>query len=199
MNKVWNDRYNTEEYYYGTKPNDFLENNIGILKPNGSVLCLGEGEGRNSVFLAKKSFQVTAVDYSQVALDKLQKLANENGVQVTTICADLNTFEIKKEHWDGIISIWCHLPSSLRREIHKKVISGLKSNGVFLLEAYTPNQIPLGTGGPKDPDMMPTAEILKKELNPLQFDFLTEINREVHEGTGHNGMSSVVQAIAVKK
>jgi len=198
MNKVWNDRYDREDYYYGTKPNDFLLENAKLIKPSGTVLCLAEGEGRNAVFLAKSGFQVTAVDFSAVALSKLEKLAAENKVHVATISADLAEFEIEKNHWDGIVSIWCHVGTLVRRPLHQKVVSGLKQGGVLIFEAYTPDQIPLATGGPKDPDLLSTSSSLKSELVGLQFKKLQELQREIHEGAGHNGISAVVQAVGIK-
>ena len=195
MNKIWDDRYNREEYYYGTEPNDYLRETAKLIRPGGAVLCLAEGEGRNAVFLAKLGYHVTAVDFSAIALSKLEKLAVESGVQVQTVCRDLTEFEFGEGLWDGIVSIWCHLPSPLRIQVHNKLIHGLKVGGIYIYEAYTPDQIPLATGGPKDPDMMPTAQILMQELKGLQFHKLQELRREIHEGLGHNGLSAVVQVL----
>ena len=200
MSKVWDERYAPEKYYYGTEPNDFLAIQSKIfLKPVSNILCLAEGEGRNSVYLARLGHKVTAVDFSSVALEKLKKLALQANVEVNTICADLSNFQIVQGHWDAIVSIWCHIPSHARRAIHNQVILGLKTGGIYLLESYTPKQIPLGTGGPKDADLLPTANLLKKELPLLRIEYLAELQREIHEGQGHNGMSEVVQLIAIKE
>jgi hypothetical protein len=194
----WDERYDRSDYYYGTAPNDFLLSEVTRFPPGSHVLCLAEGEGRNAVFLAKSGCNVTAIDFSQVGLDKLSALAALNNVSVQTICADLSTYAIAPETWDGIVSIWCHLPSRVRADLHKGVVRGLKKNGIYLLEAYTPEQLKYRTGGPKDPDWMPTAPELSEELKELDVIQLTECIRTISEGPGHQGKSAVVQYIGIK-
>ena len=160
---MWNERYSAEEYAYGKTPNKFLEDNYKVI-PKGKVLSLAEGEGRNAVFLAKQGYSVTAIDASQVGLDKAKKLAEENGVSIEFIHADLADFDIGENRWDGIISIFCPLPSALRKELHKKVVAGLKTNGVFLVEAYYPDQLKHGTGSGDSADLMTTKESLSLEF-----------------------------------
>ena len=195
---MWNERYSAEEYAYGKAPNKFLEDNYKFI-PKGKVLSLAEGEGRNAVFLAKQGYSVTAVDASQVGLDKAKKLAEENGVSIELIHADLADFDIGENRWDGIISIFCPLPSALRKELHKKVVAGLKTNGVFLVEAYTPDQLKHGTGGGNSADLMTTKESLSLELDGLKFKHLIELERDVVEGIYHTGLGAVVQALASKE
>ena len=143
---MWDERYSSKEYAYGTTPNEFLVEKVSCI-PKGKVLSLAEGEGRNAVFLAKQGYAVTAVDGSLVGLNKARKLAEENNVVVEFIHADLADYDLGENKWDGIISIFCPLPSSLRKALYKRVIAGLKQNGVFLVEAYTPDQLKHGTGG----------------------------------------------------
>ena len=195
---MWDERYSTDEYAYGKDPNEFLAKNYGAI-PKGKVLSLAEGEGRNAVFLAKQGYSVTAVDGSRVGLEKARKLAEENGVEVKFIHADLVEFDLGVAEWDGIVSIFCPLPSVQRKEVHKKVVAGLKQNGVFLVEAYRPEQLEYGTGGGKSPDAMTTKESLSQELNALKFTHLMELERNVVEGIYHTGLGAVVQAIAKKE
>ena len=195
---MWDERYSSKEYAYGKTPNKFLEENFSAI-PKGNVLSLAEGEGRNAVFLARQGYSVTAVDGSQVGLQKAKKLAEENGVSLEFIHADLTKFDIGENRWDGIVSIFCPLPSALRKELHKKVVAGLKQNGVFLLEAYTPDQLNYGTGGGSSADTMSTRESLIRELAGLRFKHLIELERDVVEGIYHTGLGAVVQAIAVKE
>ena len=194
---MWDERYSAEEYAYGKSPNQFLEANYKVI-PKGEVLSLAEGEGRNAVFLAKQGYAVTAVDASQVGLDKAKRLADENGVSIELIHADLADYDIGENQWDGIISIFCPFPSALRKELHKKVVAGLKTNGVFITEAYTPEQIKHNTGGGKSADLMNTKESLSVELNGLKFKHLVELERDIIEGIYHTGLGAVVQAIAFK-
>ncbi len=106
---MWDKEFDTETYVYGKEPNEFLKEHYEEL-PKGKVLCLAEGEGRNAVFLATKGFDVTAVDISQVGLNKAKKLAKEAGVEIRTICKDLAAFDLGEQQWDSIVSISCHLP-----------------------------------------------------------------------------------------
>jgi SAM-dependent methyltransferase len=195
---MWDERYNAEEYAYGTTPNKFLEENINCI-PKGKVMSLAEGEGRNAVFLAKQGYSVTAVDASVVGLKKARKLAEDNGVVVEFIHADLADYDLGENKWDGIVSIFCPLPSSLRKQLYKKVEAGLRQGGVFLLEAYTPDQVKHGTGGGSSVDTMQSKESLSHELAGLKFKHLIELERDVREGIYHTGIGAVVQAIASKE
>ncbi|MEI8118224.1 MAG: class I SAM-dependent methyltransferase [Methylophilaceae bacterium] len=194
---MWDERYRAEAYAYGKNPNQFLEENYKLI-PKGKVLSLAEGEGRNAVFLAKQGYVVTAVDSSQIGLEKARKLAEENEVSIELIKADLADFDLGDHQWDGIVSIFCPLPSALKKELHKKVVAGLKTNGVYLIEAYTPDQLKHDTGGGKSVDLMTTKESLSHELIGLKFKHLIELERDIVEGIYHTGLGAVVQAIASK-
>lgn len=194
---MWDDRYNTDAFVYGTQPNEFLVEAADTI-PKGHVLCLAEGEGRNAVYLAGLGYEVVAVDASAVGLEKAQVLATDREVNLHVEVADLNEYEIKPESWEGIVSIFCHLPSEQRPALHKKVIEGLKPGGVFILEAYTPAQLEHGTGGPPTADMMPTLAELKEAFARLDFKHAKELEREIHEGELHKGLGAVVQLIARK-
>lgn len=194
---MWDKRYSGDGFAYGTEPNDFLVSMIDSLPP-GKVLCLGEGEGRNAAWLAKQGRTVTAVDLSSVGLEKAKRLAGAMGVEITTVQADLAEFEIGKERWDAVVSVFCHLPAGLRRDVHQRCTEGLRPGGVMLLEAFTPGQLAFGTGGPGNVAMMMDAETLQAELTPLEFVHLWEGERDIHEGAFHDGRSAVVQVLARK-
>jgi len=192
---MWDQRYSAEGYAYGTKPNGFLVAKADLL-PAGRILCLGEGEGRNAVWLAEQGQEVTAVDASGVGLHKARALAAGRGVRITTVQADLAHFPIEPEAWDCIVSIFCHLPPALRAEVHRRCVVGLRPGGVLLLEAYTPRQVGRGTGGPPTAELMMDAETLRLELAGLELLELAETEREIHEGTFHNGVGAVVHLVA---
>jgi SAM-dependent methyltransferase len=194
---MWDERYSTNEYVYGTAPNDFLKENVNLI-PKGKVLSLAEGEGRNAVFLAKQGYTVTAVDSSLAGIDKAKKLAKIQGVDIEFIHADLMEYDLGQNCWHGIVSIFFPLPSLHRKSLHEKVVNGLKKNGVFLLEAYTPEQLLFGTGGGNNAALMQSKKTLIDEFTNLNFNHLIELERTVIEGTCHTGMASVVQAIATK-
>jgi len=188
-------RYAADAFFYGTEPNRFLVEASALLPPTAEILSLGEGEGRNAVYLASLGHRVHALDESAVGLAKAGRLAADRGVSITTECVDLAHYAIERGRWDVIVSIWCHVDSALRRRLHAEAVRGLRPGGVYVLEAYTPAQIGRGTGGPSDPDLMPTAAQLDTELTGLEILRSAELERDVHEGQGHRGYSAVVQWI----
>jgi len=193
----WDERYREPGYAYGTMPNDFI---IAVSDriPRNRILSLAEGEGRNAVYLATLGCTVTAVDSSAVGLCKAEALAAERNVAITTVVADLAEFKIKPEQWDGIVSCYCHIPSSIRAPLHQAAVRGLKPGGVFVLEAFSKEQLAYDSGGPKDIDMLMSLDDLKNELAGLEFIRATTLERDVREGTRHTGLASVVQIFAVK-
>lgn len=194
---MWDQRYGDKSYVYGTEPNDFLRENAQQI-PKGKILCLAEGEGRNAVWLAQQGYEVTAVDSSKIGLQKAEQLALERGVSISTVCADLGHFDMGVDQWDGIVSIFCHLPKPLRQRVHSDCIAALRSGAVMLLEAYTPQQLTYKTGGPPVAEMMMDSTLLKTELEGLEFLHLKECVRDIHEGELHSGPGAVVQLLARK-
>lgn len=193
----WNIRYGTDNHVYGESPNAFL----AAMAPRiatGPVLCLAEGEGRNAVHLAVLGHQVTAVDQSEIGLAKARRLAARRGMEVKTVAADLADYRIAPAAWSGIVSIFAHLPPTLRCAVHAAVVAGLKPGGVFILEAYTPAQLAFGTGGPKSPELLMRLTDLRQELTGLELVIAQELERDVIEGDGHTGRSAVVQILARK-
>lgn len=193
----WDERYSAPGFAYGTAPNEFLVSVVDRI-PQGKILSLAEGEGRNVVYLASLGYQVTGVDGSEVGLRKALELARERGVAITTIHADLSEFEIEPEQWEGIISCYCHLPSAIRIQLHHAAVRGLKSGGVFVLEAFSKEQLAYSTGGPPSLDMLVSLDDLKRELTELEFVHAVQIEREVQEGSRHTGLASVIQVMGIK-
>jgi SAM-dependent methyltransferase len=195
----WDNRYAVDDFVFGTAPNEFLRECAERI-PAGPVLCLGEGEGRNAVFLAGRGHAVTAVDQSTVGLAKARELAAAQGVSLTTTVADLQDYAITPCAWAGIVSIFLHLPPPLRRQVHAAVAAGLLPGGVFILEAYTPAQVQHRTGGPVNtPDLLMSLAQLRVDLAGLGFEIARELERDVIEGTGHTGHAAVVQVLARRR
>ncbi|MFO7953645.1 SAM-dependent methyltransferase [Thioalkalivibrio sp.] len=194
---MWDERYTSDEYVYGTEPNEFLRAAVANVR-RGRALCLGEGEGRNAVFLAQQGFEVLAVDSSAVGLQKAGRLATDRGVHIETLVADLADYTIEPDAWDLIVSIFCHVPPAIRRRLHAEVVTGLRPGGVFILEAYTPAQLEWGTGGPPTAELMMTRDALVEELDGLEFEEAVERERDVIEGQFHTGRGAVVQILAHK-
>jgi len=193
----WDERYREQGYTYGTTPNDFIVS-VQAHIPRGKILSLAEGEGRNAVYLAALGCEVTAVDGSAVGLGKAKALAAGRGVTITTVVADLGNFRIEPQQWDGIISCYCHIPSTVRAPLHQAVVRGMKPGGVFVLEAFSKEQLSYNSGGPQELDLLMSLDDLKLELDGLEFSYAATLERNLLEGTRHTGLASVVQILAFK-
>jgi ubiquinone/menaquinone biosynthesis C-methylase UbiE len=194
--EFWNERYKEKVFAYGLQANDFLQEQSF---PEGSkILCLAEGEGRNGVFLAEQGHDVTCVDYSEEGIKKMNQLAEMKGVQIHTVCADLNEFEFKENTWDGIVIIFGHLPTALREKVHGQFYKALKPGGKLVLEAYHKTQLNYKTGGPMTETMLYSDEELRADFHEFKHLQINQLEREVHEGEFHFGNAAVIQVIAEK-
>lgn len=194
---MWDRRYSEPGYAYGTEPNDFLVSVVDHL-PCGRALCIGEGEGRNAAYLARRGFEVTAVDASAVGLGKAKQLAERHGVEISAVVSDLADFTIEPGAWQAVVSIFCHLPPAVRSAVHTAVVNGLGPGGALVLEAFTPRQLELATGGPRARELMMDLATLRAEFAGLRFAVAREIEREVIEGRYHTGAAAVVQMLAFR-
>lgn len=201
MKNKWDERYSEREFVYGEEPNDFLVKHYSEIKQGGRVLCLAEGEGRNGVFLARKGFEVVAVDQSGVGLKKAEKLAERYGVNISTKVIDMHDLHLVDEQWDAIVSIFAHVPPHVRKRLHSEVFSGLKGDGVLIFEGFTPEQLEMaGKGGPPPTQaelLVPYSDLIE-ELHDLKILYSSQKERILSEGKLHQGMCSVVQVLAKK-
>jgi hypothetical protein len=194
---MWEKRYDVDHFVFGVEPSDFLRDNVSMI-PIGDVLCLAEGEGRNAVFLAGTGRRVSSVDLTEISVTKTLRLAAERGVEVDARVGDLSTHDLGRERWNSVVSIFAHMPPIICAGLHHQVVEAMRPDGIFLLEAYTPDQIGRGTGGPQSVEMTMSLIDLEEELAPLEFLHAVETERVVTEGPGYSGIASVVQVIARK-
>ena len=193
----WNLRYSENGFAYGMEPNDFLKEQE--FKAKSSILCLAEGEGRNAVYLAGQGHDVTAIDIAYEGLAKTKDLAVIKNVQVKTICADLAEYSFEPERWDAVVIIFGHFPPEIRQKIHREIYKTLKHGGKLIIEAYSKEQLHFKTGGPMDEKMLYSIDELKEDFSDFEDIIINQAQREIHEGKFHNGQSSVIQLIAIKK
>ena len=90
---MWNERFAANTSAYGEEPNAFLVETAGRIAMGSEILVMGDGQGRNALYLARKGHRVTVVDYSEVAMDQLRRRAEEQGVELEILCEDLVTYE----------------------------------------------------------------------------------------------------------
>ncbi len=190
----WDVVYREPGYAFGTEPNDFLVEAAAEIPP-GPVLCLGEGEGRNAVYLAGRGHEVTAMDYSPVGLEKARALAAERGVRIETVLADLEDYDMGEGLWAAVVSIFLQVPSELRRRAHGAAALALRPGGVFVAEAYAVEQAALSTGGPRDTSLLYDPEVIKTELPGLDWQIARVVERELNQGRRNQGLSAVAQLL----
>jgi 2-polyprenyl-3-methyl-5-hydroxy-6-metoxy-1,4-benzoquinol methylase len=195
--KMWNERYASDEYLFGTEPNAFLLSQQTLLKPGMSCLALADGEGRNGVWLACQGLQVHAVDASTVALQKAKRLAQERGVELVFELTDLAHWEWAENQYDVVVAIFIQFaPPALRDLVFAGIKRTLKPGGVLLLQGYTPRQLEFKTGGPPLAENMYTESLLRDAFGELEILHLREHDEVIQEGAGHHGMSALIDLVA---
>jgi SAM-dependent methyltransferase len=192
---LWDERYCAVALAYGSEPNRWLVAQASRIEPGGRVLSLGEGEGRNAVWLASQGFSVVAVDASRVGLEKAHRLAAQRGVVMKTILEDLERYRPSPATFDLVISIFVHLPPSIRAAIYEAAASALKPGGLLVLEAFTPRQLTWKTGGPKQADWFYEPATLRADFAGIEWEALDEAEVELDEGPFHQGRAAVVRGL----
>jgi len=196
MQELWNKKFSRDGFLYGEEPNSFIKENSYLFEKNSKVLCLGEGEGRNALFLAKKGLHVEALDASDVGLKKLQKRALEESVAITIRHTLLENWQALHKY-DAIISSFMHLNRDEQKDMFIKSIGALKENGYFVAEFFSVDQINFLSGGPKDTNLLYELSELYELFStlPCTIHKLSQEIVELNEGNGHKGEASVIRII----
>jgi len=175
MKEKWDNRFNNEEYIFGKEPNVFLKKEIDKLA-TGKILFIAAGEGRNAVYAAKLGWDVEAIDYSEVAKKKAEKLSNENNVLINYKIKDIFNYSFPRNYYDVIVIINFHFEEEVREYYNQKIIDALKPNGRIILQVFDKEQINKNSGGPKDLNLLYTLEDIVNSFNSLEFEYFTKEN-----------------------
>ena len=192
---MWDERYRAPEPIFGLKPNVFLQGQTSRLEPGAKVLVPGDGYGRNGLWLAQKGFRVHTVDLSPEGVRLAKKAAEEAGQVLTIEQGDLATWNWPVGEFDCVASIFVHLPPDLRTRVHASMLRALKPGGVVLLEAFSPGQLQFSSGGPKDLNLLYSAERLRGDFSAAEVVELAEAQVHLEEGPKHTGPAAVVQGV----
>ena len=196
----WDEQFGAKGFKYGTAPNAFVADEAMRFAPGSRVLVPGDGEGRNSVWLAEQGHAVTALDQSAVGLAKARALAAERGVTIATEQADLETWTPAPGAWDAIVLTYVHLPAAWRAKAHARLAHGLRAGGILLLEAFHPRQLGRASGGPKDVTMLVTLEQLHADFGGALVEVLGwEGEVTLDEGPGHQGPAVVTRYVGRRR
>ena len=170
--REWDARYATTELVWSVTPNQFVADELADLPP-GRAVDLAAGEGRNAIWLAGRGWDVTAVDFSQVALDKGRRLADGEHLDgsVTWVCADATTWTADAAY-ELVVVAYLQLPPGQRREAVRRAFAALRPGGTFLLVAHDLSNLGEGTGGPQDPAVLMTADDVLDDLEGTDFELV---------------------------
>lgn len=196
----WNGRFAAEDYVFGTAPNAFLAAQAPRLTPGMRALCIADGEGRNSVWLARQGLQVTAFDFSSVGIAKARKLAARSGVNVDYRLSGVDEWRWDAPPYDVVAAIFVQFASPPQRlRMFEGMKQALKAGGLLILQGYRPEQIEYGTGGPKRRENMYTEAMLRDHFGDLDILHLASHDEMVDEGPGHSGMSALIDLVARRR
>ena len=187
----WNLKYEGTTYIYGREPTAFLKDKLSLLK-KGKALVLAMGEGRNAVYLAENGFDVTGVDISEVGIEKCERLAEERGVLVDSIVADLTDYDMGTEQYDLITNFYFYDKSILPR-----VVDSLKPGGIFIFETYSRDHPKHSKFGPKNPNYLVKPNELLEIFQSLRILYYEDTVTELDEGM-HKGKAALIRLIAKK-
>jgi SAM-dependent methyltransferase len=197
--ETWNARFAREDFLFGEEPNTFLRAQAHRLRPDSSVLCVADGEGRNSVWLAEQGFHVTAFDFALNAVAKAKRLAQRRNVRVSHELGDAYTWPWTVKRYDALVAVFIQfVPPEGRDGVFAGMKSAVAPGGLFLLEGYRPEQVDYGTGGPPRREHMYTREWLESTFRGWEILVLDDYDAVIQEGQAHNGMSALIDLVARK-
>jgi SAM-dependent methyltransferase len=153
----WDELYASTDLVWTAEPNVFVARELGGLAP-GRALDLGAGEGRNAIWLAERGWQVTAADFSAVALAKAAKLAAARGVTgITWVAADLRDYQPPPDSFDLVLLAYIHLPPAESTALLHAAATALAPGGTLLFVGHDRDNIAHGYGGPQEPAVLHQA------------------------------------------
>jgi len=197
---TWNQRFACPEYLFGTAPNEWLREHAALWRPGVRVLCVADGEGRNSVWLAGRGLAVDAFDIAEIGVAKARRLAAAQAVAVNFAVLDADAGPWPPQVYDGVAAIFVQFADPMMRErLFANIVRTLKPGGTLILQGYTPKQLEYRTGGPPLASHLYTESLLRSAFGAMQILELREYDAEIAEGTGHKGRSALVGMVARRR
>ncbi len=202
--EFWNDRFSADGYAYGTRPSRLLMAWAPELSKDDiqTALVPASGEGRDAVYLASLGLEVTAVDISSSGLEKTAQLAEQHGVSLSMVEADLFDWDWPVETFDVVAGMFAHMPSKVRRDFHAHWTNALKPGGRVLIEGFTKEQIDYQakyqSGGPPDVDMLYARDDIRADFSDLTELSMMVGTEVLEEGPFHTGPAALLRAVYQK-
>jgi uncharacterized OsmC-like protein/ubiquinone/menaquinone biosynthesis C-methylase UbiE len=179
----WDQRYRGATLLWTERPNQLLVEEVSGLRP-GRALDLGTGEGRNAVWLAEQGWQVTAVDFSRVALERGAAIAQRCGVDVAWVPADLTQYRPAAAAFDLVVILYLHLRPEARRKVLDEAVMALRPGGRMLIIGHDLENLVAGHGGPQEPSILYTPDRIAAELPALTMARAQTVKRQVQTMEG---------------
>ncbi|WP_421993734.1 SAM-dependent methyltransferase [Roseococcus sp.] len=192
---AWDERYSGGGFQFGEAPNGYLLAQSHRLRPGMAALAVGDGEGRNGVWLARQGLQVTSLDWSGVGMAKAREMAAARGAALETVVADAAQWDWPAARFDLIAWIYLHLPPADRALAAAGCRRALKPGGLLVLEGFSPAQQGRRSGGPKLPELLWDRAIVERDFAGLEVLELTEGAVRLDEGPRHQGLAEVVRCV----
>ena len=196
--EFWDARYRDNPDAYGEEPNAYLIQKSKLFNSGMKILAVGEGEGRNALWLSEKGYKVWMVDYSKVGLMKANERARSRNLDLKLICADLAIWPWPSRYFEVVFAIFLHLPPAIRSRIHDSMLQSLKPGGIIIMQNFHTDQLQYGSGGPKSLEMLYTADMLRSDFQNTRILDLDETVVTLHEGPFHEGAAAVIN-LAMQK
>ncbi len=192
---MWDERFSQAEPVYGDQPNAFLAAQSARFQRGMKLLVPADGYGRNGIWLARQGFSVHTVDLSPVGVARARKTAEAAGLAMTIEQADLAAWKWPEAEFDGVFTIFLHLPPEARAKVHGAMLRSVKPGGLVILEAFSTSQLKYSSGGPKRVELLYTAEMLRQDFAGADAVVLQEKEAPISEGTMHSGAAAVVDGV----
>ena len=174
----WNRKHGEAGPLFGVEPNRFLVAEVEGLQP-GRALDVACGAGRNAVWLAELGWNVTGVDFSDVALANARALAAERAVDVEWQQADLRDWRPAEAAFDLVVVLYLQLPAAELRMILGRTAAAVAPGGTLLVVGHDRENLNGGHGGPKDPAVLFTPAEVARELPGLEVEKAERVLRPV--------------------
>lgn len=180
----WNDRYAGRELVWSAGPNTLLAEELESMAP-GRALDAACGEGRNGLWLAEQGWQVTAVDFSDIAISKGRQIAERRGLHLHWRVADVSSDPIPESSYDLVVVLYLHTDPIERGRWLPSLVRAVAPGGTFFYLGHDPENITHGLGGPQDPDLLPSAEEIAQALPGFRIERSEVHERSVAADPGH--------------
>lgn len=176
----WDERHATHDPIESAEPDPTLVETCAAL-PAGRALDLGTGDGRNAIWLARQGWQVTAVDFSRVGLERARTRAIAAGADVDWQLHDLLEWRPAPGAFDLVVLVFIHLPVDERRPVYEHAAAAVAPGGTLLVIGHDRTNITDGVGGPQDPAVLFTPGEVAADL---PAGFRVDRAEVVRRGTG---------------